>query len=549
MPSRSFPAGDGALVYQPANAGGALLARAGTHVTIYTDAAATTVATGLTYPDGSAVVDGRLLVDATSRLPRFVDPAGRLLLYSKPDGSSVVTALYADSEEFIALANEKFQPVTVLAGAGIDATGVADSTAAIQAKLNGGGKDFFLPKGTYKVTSTLLIPAGSGFTLRGAGRDVTTINYTGTGNAITMDGPGDGTGISNFHLSDFSLVGTGTAQDGIYLHQCYHGELQRLEVSGFGRHGIHSARGYYIAHRDLWCHDNAGAGLLMGATANANYVFGGHFRVNQIGIHVDGGVAPVEGNPHGCSIFGATFESNTAHDVYLQRALEVRVEGCYFEANDTSAFNYCINVSSDNAIDGLHVIAHNNFAGTKRSIQIDRSKGTLVTGNSINAGLWITGNAVRTSVIYNPRLEGTFSEGGSDTRVFDPQPDATDRNYVKIGTAKKYALNVGGAATVLDAFDNYLDVRVGNILVGRFRNDNYTLRLLYGLQLDDGKDITVGTVAGSRIGQAASLLGFYGNTPTARPALTYSRTGESTAEAQLRAALAALGLISDSTVA
>lgn len=44
-------------------------------------------------------------------------------------------------------------------------------------------------------------------------------------------------------------------------------------------------------------------------------------------------------------------------------------------------------------------------------------------------------------------------------------------------------------------------------------------------------------------------LGFFGQSAVARPSLTYSRTGETAAAAQLRAALSALGLVQDSTTA
>ncbi len=46
-----------------------------------------------------------------------------------------------------------------------------------------------------------------------------------------------------------------------------------------------------------------------------------------------------------------------------------------------------------------------------------------------------------------------------------------------------------------------------------------------------------------------SALGFYGAPVAARPALTYSRAGESPAEAQLRTALSSLGLVADNTTA
>lgn len=68
--------------------------------------------------------------------------------------------------------------------------------------------------------------------------------------------------------------------------------------------------------------------------------------------------------------------------------------------------------------------------------------------------------------------------------------------------------------------------------------------------------------AGSALGPSLTLIrstgalrhenkpiGFYGATPVAKPSLTYSRTGESTANAQIRAVLSALGLVTDNTTA
>jgi hypothetical protein len=74
-----------------------------------------------------------------------------------------------------------------------------------------------------------------------------------------------------------------------------------------------------------------------------------------------------------------------------------------------------------------------------------------------------------------------------------------------------------------------------------------------GLLMRDATAIALidpGTTNGTRIGGGATAkLGFWGATPVVRPSLTYSRTGETTAEAQLRAALVAAGLVTDSTTA
>lgn len=47
----------------------------------------------------------------------------------------------------------------------------------------------------------------------------------------------------------------------------------------------------------------------------------------------------------------------------------------------------------------------------------------------------------------------------------------------------------------------------------------------------------------------ANSIGFFGATPVTKPVLTYSRATENAAQTQIRAALAALGLVTDSTVA
>lgn len=49
-------------------------------------------------------------------------------------------------------------------------------------------------------------------------------------------------------------------------------------------------------------------------------------------------------------------------------------------------------------------------------------------------------------------------------------------------------------------------------------------------------------------GPSADTIGLYRMTPVSRPVLTYSRATETTASTQLRAALTALGLVTDSTV-
>ena len=105
---------------------------------------------------------------------------------------------------------------------GADPTGVADSTAAIQAAINAATGNanpqtttrqclgpVYLPAGTYKISSDLNILSTSGFQFVGAGANCTTLTATGTAftNAVLyINGSLDGV------YGGFQVNGTGTHQ-------------------------------------------------------------------------------------------------------------------------------------------------------------------------------------------------------------------------------------------------------------------------------------------------------------------------------------------------
>ncbi|MUN61573.1 hypothetical protein GMA12_00110 [Kocuria sediminis] len=70
-----------------------------------------------------------------------------------------------------------------------------------------------------------------------------------------------------------------------------------------------------------------------------------------------------------------------------------------------------------------------------------------------------------------------------------------------------------------------------------------------GLSLGNDSTVFLGTGTGTKLGTSASKMAFYGGTPIAKPSLTYSKAGETAAEAQLRGVLVALGLVTDNTLA
>lgn len=134
----------------------------------------------------------------------------------------------------------------VVAGTGIDPTGVADSTTAIQAKLteaaavastSGQGATIYFPPGTFKVTGLTL--GASGITVRGAGFTATAIVSTSTTAHLFS-----ATNLRNFTFSDMKLIGAGTGSvDGINLSATgstaiFDCTFRNLYISDFGRNGI-----------------------------------------------------------------------------------------------------------------------------------------------------------------------------------------------------------------------------------------------------------------------------------------------------------------------
>ena len=113
---------------------------------------------------------------------------------------------------------------------GADPTGVADSTAAIQAALNAGFKAVYVPAGSYKF-STLTLPTTFGFVFFGSGTSSVLVQ-TGAG----IKWPSTGTAANGYYegyirdLSFTGTAGTGNTIDtqyavGVTLQDLYFGNI------------------------------------------------------------------------------------------------------------------------------------------------------------------------------------------------------------------------------------------------------------------------------------------------------------------------------------
>jgi len=126
-------------------------------------------------------------------------------------------------------------------------------------------------------------------------------------------------------------------------------------------------------------------------------------------------------------------------------------------------------------------------------------------------------------------------------------------------TANQLEIQVGGVVAVSLSADasnivETLALRPGlnaqgvfDVSAGRYKA-GFDGGNAYVDSLNKEVQIRANAVPNIRVGQSATL-GFYNTTPVAKPILNYSRATETAAATQLRTALAALGLVTDSTTA
>lgn len=218
---------------------------------------------------------------------------------------------------------------------GADATGTADSAAAIQSAITAAqtaGGTVYLPRGAYKINSTLTISAPIGFVgetnliqnigdRRGTylikGADVIAIEVTTSAGST---------------LRDFAVVGSGSdSTQGIKLTQCGRSKLERISVVECGSHGIEYNNGNLTSFRDIYVLGNGGDGLLVNGAATPDTNAAVFVNIDARG---NGGVGFNNANGWNNYGIGITAQQNTGAGVRLDNS-----RGCdfsvYAEANAT----------------------------------------------------------------------------------------------------------------------------------------------------------------------------------------------------------------------
>ena len=132
--------------------------------------------------------------------------------------------------------------------------GVADDTAAIQAAvdalISNGGGTLYVPKGTYKTTSEILITADK-IRIVGAGRESTVINPATNSNCFNFQQiGGKGWGVEDLSIK---YLADGTAGTAIYALDASSGEISNLYVERcFNGIQLGNSQATRVQHIEMW---------------------------------------------------------------------------------------------------------------------------------------------------------------------------------------------------------------------------------------------------------------------------------------------------------
>jgi hypothetical protein len=435
--------------------------------------------------------------------------------------------------------------------------GVADDTTAIQAAIDAAdsaNRGVFLPAGTYKLTSALVIPSDYGFTMVGAGPYRSILSQATAGaNAITIT---DNQRL--LQLADFGVTGLGAATSTAYGIQAgtsasYNGSgliLQRLRVFGFSV-GVRMRNYDEAVIRDCFLTTNATNLDIDGGTMCNRMVGGANVFATVMGFQIGSGAElmvsqcdignqPCFANNGTLYLEFSNIESPSGANGVIVGAVNssTLIKKCSFAGGGSSLpVFYAASICRVRLMDEIGMTG---FAGGTKTIVAN-------VGASIFAEATVTSNRQTTGVTIE-RI-GQLSHGAT---MWDVQPD----NYGVTGTVNNRGLPVIFASRDAASVDD----RAGVVLKradGSFNfEDMVNRRLLVTANtwtasqtLSDAVNLAAGTTTGTKIGTASTQkIGFWNATPVVQPAANADTSGAALADLetevnQLKALLRSVGLM------
>jgi hypothetical protein len=391
--------------------------------------------------------------------------------------------------------------VSILDFAGCDPTGVADSTACIQAALAVPSKNVYAPPGTYKVSGT--IPLAYATSLYGAGRLATIFNVTST-NLPVFQASSFST-ISGLQITSpastqvsgsifVTLSGSNSRLSGFYITNDYVGVLMVGSVSKItdGRMTGLQAGGIHIRAEGG---DNSQLidGVLGGAESSPNIGTAG-IRVRNssaltitntsmiqegVGLLIDPytattGIATDAGSVFSLNVSDSFFDNSNPNGIRISptgTASVVRVRFDKVWTGSSGADGTLINNTGTGTVAGIYLSNHHSFLNTGAGISTNGTVSDIkvigggfsqnaygiygasgltklvVNGATIGAGSGLTGNSQ-----YGIAL----ASGASDFNITG--------NLIEGNTVGPVADSTGAVAKIFNGNTGYLSDISGTTL-------------------------------------------------------------------------------------
>ncbi len=414
-------------------------------------------------------------------------------------------------------------------GSSNDADAIQDAIDALIDATGANVGTVYFPAGTYFLGTKSLNISGK-VRLAGAGQDAVRLIYEGSRYALGINAvSGAGKPSHGWVITDLTIDGRGVGAYGVRGgqagagHRSAGGLMESVTVTGFTIAGLHGVAFQLARFFDCRFEGNAGDGARFdtsAATSTTCAFYACHFRLNgRRGFNALKAV--------GFLFDACVFERNSDEAVHVERSTagvyegmqEAHFVGCVFENNCTNPQTTAIAALTWTSIDGANaregstggvVFDGCHFVNANRKRHLSLLDGDFVFRFPLlkdpdnTTGV----SAPDCAVLYT----GTVEER-AQTRIWWQDWRTLRRTWL--------ASNVGA------------NVEVYGMSVAATGTGSS------GLLVEDG--------ANNRLFLGPTHVGFYGATPVPRPVLNYSRALESSAEAQLRQALATIGLVEDQT--
>lgn len=331
---------------------------------------------------------------------------------------------------------------------GADSTGVADSTAAIQAAIDSGAGSVYVPAGTYKVTSTINI--NRPITFFGAGKASTVFSQS-TNFDVFYVHDGLNTVMLNVNLNNFGITNTQARASvisgaGIKLYKTYFSQLSEIKI--FNCYiGIDSTQSNVTKYDSVdvtqfnyvgyWFHggfnfdsyvancaiSGGGAGfasVYLQDMCDEMTFYSVIMNTSSYNLYTDASAYGVNLRPEFCRFFACSFDSSTT-GVFLRHCVDMTFTGCYFSNRPGNGLQIGTTATTENIVFLGCTFAFNGASGATLGEFaantvfddcnfIGNSTTTLNVGN----GLTVAANAINFTVTNCNFRNGWGSSGSQN---------------------------------------------------------------------------------------------------------------------------------------